>query len=117
MLPNALRTLLKIGIVLSFGFGSLLLHQTSFAQPRKVIEVEGAKYMIDAGLAENLKIFQGKRVYITLGSGAQVAGMVKAVSPHFLHLEKIDGKDFYDALIRIDSIVAIDARFRKYEGE
>jgi hypothetical protein len=29
-----------------------------------------------------------------------------------MHLEKLDGKDYFDALLRIDNISAIDTRFR-----
>jgi hypothetical protein len=36
------------------------------------------------------------------------------VGTQFLHLEKHDGNDFSDALIRIEQIVASDARFREY---
>jgi len=32
-----------------------------------------------------------------------------------MHLEKLGHKDYFDALIRIESIVAIEARFRKLE--
>jgi hypothetical protein len=29
-----------------------------------------------------------------------------------MHVEKLAGKDFYDALIRIEDITAIEAKFR-----
>jgi hypothetical protein len=37
---------------------------------------------------------------------------VKDVKDNVLHLEKISQKEFYDALIRVDLISAIEARVR-----
>jgi hypothetical protein len=39
-------------------------------------------------------------------------GYVKSVGSGLLHLEKLAGKDFYDALLRIEDISAIEAKFR-----
>jgi hypothetical protein len=41
-----------------------------------------------------------------------MAGVVKEVGDHLVHLEKLDGKEYFDALIRVESINAMDARFR-----
>jgi hypothetical protein len=35
------------------------------------------------------------------------------VGDHFLHLERLAGRDFYDALVRIEDISAVEARFRE----
>jgi hypothetical protein len=37
---------------------------------------------------------------------------VKALGDHLIHVEKLSGKDFYDALIRIEDIAAVEAKFR-----
>jgi small nuclear ribonucleoprotein (snRNP)-like protein len=76
--------------------------------------IEGVSYNVDASMADNLKSLVGKRVIVTIGSGATLAGYVKKVGNHFLHLEKITRKEFFDALIRIDSITAIETKFRDY---
>lgn len=39
-------------------------------------------------------------------------GYVKSVSNNLLHIEKLAGRDFYDALIRIEDIISIEAKFR-----
>jgi hypothetical protein len=41
--------------------------------------------------------------------------LVKGVGDHLVHLEKLAGKEHFDALIRIDRIDAIDARFRQIQ--
>jgi len=41
-----------------------------------------------------------------------MTGIVKEVKNNLLHLEKISQKEFYDALITIDHISAVEARVR-----
>jgi small nuclear ribonucleoprotein (snRNP)-like protein len=64
-------------------------------------------------LQDNLLAFKGKSVTITLSSGKQMTGIVKDVKNNLLHLERLSLKDFYDALLRIDHISAIEARVRQ----
>lgn len=64
-------------------------------------------------LEDNLSVFKGKSVTVTLSSGKQLTGFVKEVKNNLLHLERLSLKDYYDALIRIDHISAIEARVRQ----
>ncbi len=81
----------------------------------KVVAIEGMSYNVDSSLTDNLKSLTGKKVYVTLGSGKALSGLVKNVGNHLIHLEKLDGKEYFDALIRIENISAIDAKFRDYQ--
>jgi len=81
----------------------------------KVSAVEGMSYNVGASLQDNLKSLVGKKVYLTLDSGKTFAGLVKEVGNNFVHLEKLDGKDFFDALVRIEDISAVDAKFRDFQ--
>ena len=84
------------------------------AEAKKPTLVEGARFDTSFPLKENLKTFMGKDVYILLRSGQTIQGYVKSVGDHFLHLERLAaGRDFYDALVRIDDISAVEARFRE----
>lgn len=38
--------------------------------------------------------------------------MVKDIGNQLVHLEKLEGKEFFDALIRTEEICAIETRFR-----
>jgi len=76
-------------------------------------EVKGMAYNANASMADNLKTMVGKPVNITLQSGATFSGILKTVGTHLVHLEKLSGKEYYDALIRLEDISAIDARFRE----
>jgi hypothetical protein len=81
----------------------------------KVVALEGMSYNVNSSMADNLKFLVGKNVYVTLNSGKTFIGFMKEVGTHLVHLEKLQGKDHFDALIRIEDISAIDARFRKFQ--
>jgi hypothetical protein len=89
----------------------LLLH--AGAEARSVVTVEGAAFDVSVSMKDNLKVYMGKDVVVHLRSGKTLEGYVKSIGNDFVHLEKLAGKDFYDALIRIDDISAIEARFRQ----
>lgn len=106
-------TLGSVGSVLAalFCLATIALPMAARAEAN-VVAVEGVGYNVNSSLADNLQSLVGKRVYVTLDSGKTFAGTVKGVGSHLVHLEKLDGKDFFDALIRLESITAIDTRFR-----
>jgi hypothetical protein len=84
----------------------------SQAQPKKPVALEGVKFDTAAPFEENLKAYVGKDIIVHLESGDTLQGYVKSVQDDLLHLEKLAGKDFYDALIRIDDISALEVKFR-----
>ncbi|MCG6552801.1 MAG: hypothetical protein L7F77_10770 [Candidatus Magnetominusculus sp. LBB02] len=49
----------------------------------------------------------GKRVMIKTDSGEALEGTVATVADQVVHLSKLTGKDFYDAVVRIDKITSI----------
>jgi small nuclear ribonucleoprotein (snRNP)-like protein len=101
------------GLVLaSLTLASIVLLATGAEAKVTVVPIEGMSYNVDATIADNLKSLVGKKVYVTLDSGSTLSGRIKAVGNHLLHLEKLDGKEYFDALIRIERISAIDTKFR-----
>jgi hypothetical protein len=104
-------TLASVAVV--FLAAILLMPSATAGAASNLVAVEGVSYNVDASLADNLAILIGKKVYVTLESGKTLSGFIKAVGPHLLHLEKLAGKDYFDALIRIERISAIDTRFRE----
>ena len=82
------------------------------AQPKKATALEGVKFDTASSLADNLKIFAGKDVIIHLRSGKTLQGYVRSVGNGLLHLEKLAARDFYDALVRMEDISAMEAKFR-----
>lgn len=77
------------------------------SDPKEYVQLNAA-----IPLADNLIAMKGKAVAVTLSSGQILMGVVKDVQNNLLHLEKISQKEFYDAIIRVDLIVAIEARVR-----
>ncbi len=82
------------------------------AQMKKVTTLEGVKYDTALSMADNLKANAGKDVTVHIRSGKTIQGYVKSVGNVLVHVEKIAGRDFYDALIRIEDISAIEIKFR-----
>jgi hypothetical protein len=110
----------KTKILSSLGIGiAVLLSTVLFTQPKeavakpKVQAIEGMSYNVNSSLADNLKSLVGKKVSVTIVSGKTISGFVKEVGIHLIHLEKLEGKDYFDALIQIENINAIEAMFRK----
>ncbi len=81
----------------------------------KVVAIEGMSYNVNSSLADNLKSLVGKKVFVTSVSGKTLSGFVKKVGNHLIHVEKLSGKDYFDALIRIEDISAIEAQFRNFQ--
>ena len=52
----------------------------------------------------------GQRVEISLLSGEILKGKVIAATPLTVHLSELTGKEFYDAIIRSDTIAAVVVR-------
>jgi hypothetical protein len=82
------------------------------AQTKKVTALEGVQFDTSLTIADNLRTYVGKDVTVNLRSGKTFQGYVKTVGNGLLHLEKLAGKDFYDALIRIEDISAMEVKFR-----
>ena len=96
-----------------FLFTAIFIVSTASAQTKSAGTVQGAKFEVSFSMKENLKAYIGKDVLIHLRSGKTFQGYVKAVGDQAVHLEKLaGGRDFYDALIRIDDISAIETKFR-----
>lgn len=92
----------------------LLVSSVSTAAP-KVIPVEGIHFTINTSMMDNLIALTGKKVSITLDGGKTITGIIKSVGSQLIHIEKIERKEFFDSLIRIEKIQAIEVRFRKYQ--
>lgn len=71
-----------------------------------------APFNVALPFISNLEALKGKSVSLMLASGLTLSGKLKDVSSHQVHLEKIAGKEFYDALVLLDSIQAVECRAR-----
>lgn len=69
-----------------------------------------AKFNASNNMVQNLRSFTGQKVFVTLSSGTTVSGTVQEVGNELLHLSELTGKEFFDSIIRVDHISAVDAR-------
>ncbi len=76
----------------------LVLSPPLEAEPQ-LVTLEGVSFNANSSMAENLRSFVGKRVSVTLDCGKTFGGTVKDVGDHLVHLEKLDGREYFDALI------------------
>jgi hypothetical protein len=105
----------KILLVTGVVFAALVMVSLSGAvQPAQAAGEAKQFVQLNAGipLADNLAALKGKTATVYLASGQSMTGIVKDVKDNVLHLEKISQKEFFDALIRVDSISAVEARVR-----
>ncbi|HET9768145.1 MAG TPA: hypothetical protein VFS60_14925 [Thermoanaerobaculia bacterium] len=54
----------------------------------------------------------GKQVTLKLDSGEELGGVVRTVGEHVVHVEKISGKEFFDAVVDLDEVAAVILRVR-----
>lgn len=58
-------------------------------------------------MAAVLGKYAGKAASVKLKSGKELSGKVVAVKNGMVHLSQLKGRDFYDAVISMDSVAAI----------
>lgn len=74
--------------------------------------MEAKPLNLDQSFADNLKNYQGQFVVIHLTSGQVLKGFVKQIKNVFLHLEKVAERNYFDAMISLNSICAIEVQVR-----
>lgn len=65
-----------------------------------------------ATMREVLSEYSGKLLAVRLDSGEELEGAVTIVGNSLVHLSKLSGKEFYDAVVSIDRISAVRMRAR-----
>ena len=68
---------------------------------------EGTAFNAFIGMKENLLLNVGKRISVRLTAGEAIEGTIVKVGDQSVHLSKLSGRDYYDAIVRIDRIEAI----------
>ena len=68
------------------------------------------------GMRDNLRVFAEakKPVTVVLKGGQTYTARIGAVGDHQVVLSELSGKEFYDALVQIDEIAAIEVRARDH---
>ena len=102
--------LFALAIVIVFGFNLLMMENVAAKETEKNVA-----YKLNFSFDDNLLLFKGQYVRVTLTSGQILSGTVKDVEDGLLHLEKLSNRSYFDALIRTKDISAMDAKFRGFK--
>lgn len=60
----------------------------------------------------NLERFLGERITINLIGGGELQGVVSKVGVTTLYITELTGKEFFDAVVRLDHISAVTVKMR-----
>ena len=101
-----------VNVVPALALGAALLaavpapaQEKSAPQPVKVEESDSVSSL--------LKRYEGKVVKVRLaGSGDEIGGKVQKVGKELVHLSDVSGREFYDAVVRIDQVSAVVVQAR-----
>ncbi len=105
IIPAALIILIALSAV-----SVLMVKSAPAGEPEKA---EAVQLNVNFSLADNLAALKGQTVTVTMTAGQPLSGTVKEVKNGLLHLEKLVGKEFYDALVVIGDIAVVEIRVRK----
>ena len=86
----------------------MVFYSSGFAAEEPKYELKSSATTIKDVLQENI----GKRVMVRLETGENLEGTVTKVGELVVHLARISGRDFYDAVVRIDRISAVIFKVR-----
>lgn len=65
-----------------------------------------------ASVVEQLNQLKGQKAQLHLRSGKEIEGVVGAITKDAVELRNLVGREFFDAVIRIDDIAAVVYRVR-----
>ncbi|MGH7259077.1 MAG: hypothetical protein ACREI9_00160 [Nitrospiraceae bacterium] len=60
----------------------------------------------------NLDKFVGDRITVSLIGGGELQGVVSKVGTTTLYITELTGKEFFDAVVRLDHISAVTVKMR-----
>ena len=84
---------------------ALLATQPALAQELKVGSAATVESLITAQ--------KGKRITVRTRSGQELTGVVREVTPKLVHLGGLAGREFFDAVVALDSVEAVIVRTKE----
>lgn len=96
-----------------FTVAALLVLGTTVPAVGVLAEEAAFTLKASATMREVLSEYTGKRVVLRLQSGDEIEGTVTMVGNSLLHLAKLSGREFFDAVVSIDKISAVRMRVRE----
>ena len=84
---------------------ALLAVPSAFAQELKVASTATVESLATAQ--------KGKRITVRTRSGQELTGVVREVTPRFVHLGALAGREFFDAVVSLDAVEAVIVRTKE----
>ena len=84
---------------------ALLAVPSAFAQELKVASTATVESLVTAQ--------KGKRVTVRTRSGQELTGVVRDVTPRFVHIGALAGREFFDAVVSLDAVEAVIVRTKE----
>ena len=84
---------------------AFLVAQPAAAQDLKVASTATVESLITAQ--------KGKRVTVRTRSGQELTGVVREVTPRFVQLGALSGREFFDAVVSLDAVEAVIVRTKE----
>ena len=84
---------------------ALLAVPSAFAQELKVASTATVESLVTAQ--------KGKRITVRTRSGQELTGVVREVTPRFVHIGALAGREFFDAVVSLDSVEAVIVRTKE----
>ncbi|MBI5848014.1 MAG: hypothetical protein HZB31_08715 [Nitrospirae bacterium] len=93
---------------------AFVLSAGSFLMGVSMVSAEETKFELNPqfSVKEVLASQVGKRVAVKTDGGESLEGTVTKVGDQLVHIAKLSGKDFYDAVVRIDRISSLVLKVR-----
>jgi len=98
----------KVTVAVLFALCCAMVFSSAVSAEEPKYDLKSGAITIKDVLTENT----GKRVIVRLENGENLEGTVSKVGDTVVHIAKLSGKDFYDAVIRIDRISAVIFKVR-----
>ena len=102
-------------VVMALVAGGILLASAPMkAQEKPAAQVATAvRFEEQDSVSSLLKRHEGRVVKLRLaGSGEEITGKVQKVGKELVHLSEVAGREFYDALVRVDQVSAVVVQAR-----
>jgi len=100
-----MKTMMSVLVIALF---CMAVSSPGLSAQEKSYELKSATATVKDVLSENI----GKRVIVRMDTGDNLEGTVSKVGDSLVHFSKITGKDYYDAVVRIDKINAVTFKVR-----
>ena len=97
------------------GFAAALLTATAPAAAQQPGAGQEKKMVFEEqdSMASVLKRLEGKTVRLRLaGSGEEVIGKLQKVGNELAHVSELSGREFFDAVVRVDQVSAVSVQVR-----